>query len=255
MRVNTVVIDDEPLARARIISLLEEYGDEFQIVGEAESGAQAVRVIKEHLPDVIFLDIQMPDMDAFDVLHSLGEGEIPHVVFTTAYESFALKAFEENTVDYLLKPVDPERLMSTVEKLRRIFPENDFSIPVPSDFSWKKFRSLVDLSNFYLQRIQVKKGDRCIFVNVDEIIRFQTEGRYTMVYTLNDMHIVDISTLELEKRLDPMHFVRIHRSTIVSIDYIAEYRKTDGRITMVLRDKNRTELVVSQAMFKKIRCL
>ncbi|OWV15244.1 MULTISPECIES: LytTR family DNA-binding domain-containing protein [unclassified Fibrobacter] len=255
MKVKTLVIDDEPWARARIISMLGDYASEFDIQGEAESGAQAIKAIQDHLPDVVFLDIQMPDMDAFDVLHALNPEEVPYVVFTTAYDEFALKAFEENTVDYLLKPFDSERLMATVEKLRKIFPDDGFSIPAPPDFTWKKFRNVVDLSNFYLQRIQVRKGDRCIFLSVDEVVRFQTEGRFTMVYTMNEMHIVDVSTMELEKRLDPMHFIRVNRSTIVSIDHIAEYRKVNSRITMVLRDKSRTELVVSQAMFKKIRSL
>ena len=110
MQCTALVIDDEPLARKRMMQLLEPFSSEIEILGEAGSGAQAVKMIHEMLPDVVFLDIQMPDMDAFEVLHSLQGEDMPLVIFTTAYDNFALKAFEENTVDYLLKPVDPARL-------------------------------------------------------------------------------------------------------------------------------------------------
>lgn len=238
-----------------MISLLQEF-PEIEILGEAENGEQAISKIKTLAPDAIFLDIQMPDMNAFDVLHALEPDEVPLVVFTTAYDNFALKAFEENTVDYLLKPVDPERLSVAVEKLRRQMPDNDFDIPVPPEFSWEKFRSVVDLSNFYLKRLQIKKGDRTIFVSVDEVVRFHSEDKYTMVYTVSDQFICDMTLIELEKRLDPKQFVRIHRASIVAIDYIAEYRKSeDGRVTVVLHDRFNTELLVSRALVKKIRSL
>lgn len=256
MLCTALVIDDEPLARKRMIALLGDYSSEIEILGEAENGAQAIAKIKEMTPDVVFLDIQMPDMDAFEVLHALDPDEVPLVVFTTAYDNFALKAFEENTVDYLLKPVESERLATAVEKIRKQIPEDDFSVPVPPEFSWEKFRNLVDMSGFYLQRLQIKKGDRTLFVNIDEVIRFHSEDKYTMVYTVNDQHIIDTPLIELEKKLDPRHFVRIHRSSIVAIDYISESRKTDeGRVTVVLHDKNSTELLVSRALVKKIRSL
>jgi two-component system LytT family response regulator len=122
MQCTALVIDDEPLARKRMISLLEPYSSEIEILGEAGSGTQAVKMIHEMLPDVVFLDIQIPDMDAFEVLHSLQGDDVPLVIFTTAFDNFALKAFEENTVDYLLKPVDSERLAVAIEKLRRLIP-------------------------------------------------------------------------------------------------------------------------------------
>ena len=224
MQCTALVIDDEPLARKRMVSLLEPFSSEIEILGEAGSGAQAVKMIHEMLPDVVFLDIQMPDMDAFEVLHSLQGEDMPLVIFTTAYDNFALKAFEENTVDYLLKPVDPERLATAIEKLRRMIPQVD-DTTVPPGFSWEKLCNLVDMSALYLQRLQVKVGDRIVFVNI-------------------------------EKKLDPRHFTRVHRSHIVAIDYIAECRKGDaGRMVMVLRDKAATQLVVSRSLVKKIRNL
>jgi two-component system LytT family response regulator len=255
MQCTALVIDDEPLARKRMVSLLEPFSSEIEILGEAGSGAQAVKMIHEMLPDVVFLDIQMPDMDAFEVLHSLQGEDMPLVIFTTAYDNFALKAFEENTVDYLLKPVDPERLATAIEKLRRMIPQVD-DTTVPPGFSWEKLCNLVDMSALYLQRLQVKVGDRIVFVNIDEVIRFHSEEKYTTVYTVNGQYVIDTPLVELEKKLDPRHFTRVHRSHIVAIDYIAECRKGDaGRMVMVLRDKAATQLVVSRSLVKKIRNL
>ncbi len=255
MQCTALVIDDEPLARKRMMQLLEPFSSEIEILGEAGSGAQAVKMIHEMLPDVVFLDIQMPDMDAFEVLHSLQGEDMPLVIFTTAYDNFALKAFEENTVDYLLKPVDPERLATAIEKLRRMIPQVD-DTTVPPGFSWEKLCNLVDMSALYLQRLQVKVGDRIVFVNIDEVIRFHSEEKYTTVYTVNGQYVIDTPLVELEKKLDPRHFTRVHRSHIVAIDYIAECRKGDaGRMVMVLRDKAATQLVVSRSLVKKIRTL
>lgn len=255
MQCTALVIDDEPLARKRMMQLLEPFSSEIEILGEAGSGAQAVKMIHEMLPDVVFLDIQMADMDAFEVLHSLRGEDMPLVIFTTAYDNFALKAFEENTVDYLLKPVDPERLATAIEKLRRMIPQVD-DTTVPPGFSWEKLCNLVDMSVLYLQRLQVKVGDRIVFVNIDEVIRFHSEEKYTTVYTVNGQYVIDTPLVELEKKLDPRHFTRVHRSHIVAIDYIAECRKGDaGRMVMVLRDKAATQLVVSRSLVKKIRNL
>ena len=176
MQARTLIIDDEPLARMRIRSLLEKYSEDLEIVDEASSGSQAISKINELAPDVVFLDIQMPDMDAFEVLKNVDEDIMPLIVFTTAYENFALRAYEENTVDYLLKPVDPERLESTMEKLRKRLPDIEATNQMPADFSWEKFRSLMAMGDQYLQRVQVKIGDRILLVNVDEIIRFHSEA-------------------------------------------------------------------------------
>ena len=255
MRAKTLIVDDEPLARMRMRSLLEKYSEDLEILDEAGSGAQAISKIRELMPDVVFLDIQMPDMDAFEVLHSLQGDDVPLVIFTTAFDNFALKAFEENTVDYLLKPVAPERLAASIEKLRKAIPQVD-ATPIPADLNWEKLRNLVDMSGLYLQRLQVKVGDRIVFVNIDEVIRFHSEEKYTTVYTVNGQYVIDTTLVELEKKLDPKHFTRVHRSHIVAIDYIAECRKGDaGRMVMVLRDKAATQLVVSRSLVKKIRTL
>lgn len=257
MQARTLIIDDEPLARMRLRSLLEKYSDDLDVVDEAASGNQAISKINELAPDVVFLDIQMPDMDAFEVLKNVDEDMMPLIVFTTAHENFALRAFEENTVDYLLKPVDPERLESTMEKLRKRLPAMVESQEMPADFSWDKFRSLMaSMNDQYLQRIQVKIGDRILLVNVDEIIRFHSEEKYTTVYTPTNQYIIDTPLVDLEKKLDPRQFVRVHRAHLVAIDYIAEIRKTDmSRLNVVLRDKDRTQILVSRNFVKCVRNL
>lgn len=257
MQARTLIIDDEPLARMRLRSLLEKYSDDLDVVDEAASGNQAISKINELAPDVVFLDIQMPDMDAFEVLKNVDEDMMPLIVFTTAHENFALRAFEENTVDYLLKPVDPERLESTMEKLRKRLPAMVESQEMPADFSWDKFRSLMaSMNDQYLQRIQVKIGDRILLVNVDEIIRFHSEEKYTTVYTPTNQYIIDTPLVDLEKKLDPRQFVRVHRAHLVAIDYIAEIRKTDmSRLNVVLRDKDRTQILVSRNFVKSVRNL
>ena len=255
MQCTALIVDDEPLARVRMRSLLAPYSSEIEIVGEASSGADAIEKIGQLLPDVVFLDIQLDDMDAFEALKSLEE-DMPLIVFTTAYDNFALRAYEENTVDYRLKPVEPARLEKTVEKLRKRLDQVSEESQLPENFSWDAFRQMMGSANNYLQRLQVKIGDRILLVNVDEIIRFQSEEKYTTVYTLSGQHVIDTPLVDLEKKLDPRQFVRIHRAHLVAIDYIAEIRKTDmSRLNVVLRDKDHTQLLVSRNFVKKVRSL
>lgn len=258
MSFSVLIVDDEPLARMRMRSLLEGFSPDVEILGEAGSGAAAIQKIKELGPDVVFLDIQMPDMDGFDVLHGLTKDEVPLVVFCTAYDNFAVKAFEEDTVDYLLKPVELERLNASMEKIRRRLPSlcNQPASAPDVGLDWNKLRELMNARNSYLQRLQIKVGERTVFVNIDEVIRFQSEEKYTVVHTVSGQYLMTQGLVDLEPRLDPQSFVRVHRSHIVAIDYIAECRKTDqGRMVVVLRDKNATQLLVSRGYMKDIRNL
>ena len=255
MQCKALSVDDEPLARMRMRSLLEPYASEIVIAGEASSGAEAIEKIEELLPDVVFLDIQLTDMDAFEALKSLEE-DMPLIVFTTAYDNFALRAYEENTVDYLLKPVEAARLEKTVEKLRKRLAQTASENQLPENFSWDAFRQMIGSANNYLQRLQVKIGDRILLVNVDEIIRFHSEEKYTTVYTPTNQYVIDTPLVDLEKKLDPAQFVRIHRAHLVAIDYIAEIRKSDmSRLNVILRDKDRTQLLVSRNFVRRVRSL
>ena len=138
------------------------------------------------------------------------------------------------------------------KRLDQVSEENQ----LPENFSWDAFRQMMGSANNYLQRIQVKIGDRILLVNVDEIIRFQSEEKYTTVYTLSGPYVIDTPLVDLEKKLDPRQFVRIHRAHLVAIDYIAEIRKTDmSRLNVVLRDKDHSQLLVSRNFVKKVRSL
>lgn len=254
MHCTALIVDDEPLARRRLRALLEEkYSSEIEILEEACSGQQAIERIKDYAPDVVFLDIQMPDMDAFDVLNALEKDDVPLIIFTTAYDNFALRAFEENTVDYILKPIEAERLEVAVDKLRKFFPEPEESMP-EGGLTWEKLRELVEAHTSYLNQIFVKIGDRTILVKVKDIIRFHSEDKFTVIYTQSNQYFIYTSLLDLEKQLDPRSFVRIHRSNIVALNHVLEFRRSaSGKLVAIMDDANKTELLVSRNMFKKIQ--
>lgn len=253
----TLIVDDEPLARVRMKNLLSEYPQDIEVIGEASSGEEAVDKIKSLSPDLIFLDIQMPDLNGFEVLESLDEDDIPLIVFTTAFDNYALRAYEENTVDYLLKPIEDERLSLTIEKLRK-----QAKLQISADnallntFSWDKLKQLVVPENNFLSRIQVRIGDRTILVNVDEVIRFQSDEKYTMLYTPTNQYLIDTPLVELETKLNPRQFVRVHRAHLVAIDYIAEIQRAEaGRLCIILKDKAKTPVSVSRNFVKRVRSL
>lgn len=252
MKVKTLIVDDEPLARMRMQSMLAKFDDDIEIVGEAGSAMEAVEQIKALHPDLVFLDIQMPDNDAFGMLHEV-EDEDFAIVFTTAYDEYALRSFEFDVIDYLLKPIADDRLEKTIEKVRNYFPDEQPQLP--ADFSLEKLAKIMAAGRKqYLQRIQVKIGDRILLVNVDEIVRFKSEDKYTVIYTTNSQYIIDTPLVDLEESLDPQQFVRVHRAHLVAIDYIAEIQRIEaGRICVVLRDKARTNIAVSRNFVKRVR--
>ena len=250
----TLIGDDEPLARMRMRSLLEVYPEDIEIIGEAGFYEDAVEKIKDLHPDLVFLDIQLADKNAFSLLKEV-ENENFMIVFTTAYDEYALKSFDEDVIDYLLKPISEERLEKTMKKIRNFFKTENTQLP--ADFSLQKLVNLVSKSGEdYLERIQVKIGDRILLVNVDEIIRFKSEDKYTLIYTPSSQYIIDTPLIELEKRLDPKQFIRVHRANLVAIDYIAEIQRIEaGHLCIVLRDKARTVITVSRNFVKRVRNL
>ena len=198
MACKTLIIDDEPLARIRMRSLLETYPEDIEIVGEASSAMQAVEKIKELKPDLVFLDIQLPDKNAFEMLQEIQDEDF-FVVFTTAYDNYALNSFEEDVVDYLLKPIAEERLQKTIEKIRALRPS---VTQEPIGPFWEKLNQvLARFSNQYMQRIQVRIGEKIVLVPVDEIVRFKSEDKYTVIYTPTSQYVIDVPLIELEKKL------------------------------------------------------
>ena len=248
MHLRAVVVDDEELARRRLRKMLESYQKDLEIVGEAQNGGEAVEKIEELHPDLIFLDVQMPGCDGFEVVRRLRFK--PFIVFTTAYDEYALKAFEENSVDYLLKPIEQKRLDKTIEKLQRITSSSE------PRFNENVERLLSHLASPSLKRLKVSSGDRIFLVDIATIAYFEAKDKYTFLHTAEHEHIVEMTLAELEEKLDPHAFVRIHRSAIVNVSFICEMTKWfGGKLKVHLKDKAGTELVASRGYADRLRNL
>lgn len=214
----TVIIDDEPLARKRLIRLLGKHPTVFSIVGEAENGKEGLERIFSREPDIIFLDIQMPVMNGFEMLKALNNQ--PIVVFVTAYDEYAIRAFEENSVDYLLKPVEPERLELTVKKLERLNRKT-------GEEESLRILSIIDKLKpaKELKSIPVKIGDKILLIKPEEISWFEARDKYVFIHTMDGKEfLTDYTLTVLEKKL-PAVFLRIHRAIIINTDHIKEIRK------------------------------
>jgi len=247
-RLRAVIVDDEELARKRLAKLLRAFGDDIEIVGEASHGEEAVGVITTARPDVVFLDVQMPGFDGFEVVRRL---EVkPFIVFVTAYNEYALRAFEENSIDYLLKPVEQARLEKTVEKLRRLLGASSLRM----DANIEKL--LARLAAPPLERIKVTLGDRILLVDIADIAYFEAKDKYTYLHTSEKEYAIDGTLADLEGKLDGAQFVRIHRAFIVNVRFIREIvRWFAGRYKVRLKDNPGTELIVSRSYADAIRRL
>lgn len=242
--IRALIVDDEKPARMRLTRLLHGY-DDVRIIGEASSGKEALEFIRGENPDLVFLDIRMPGLTGFDVLEKLDRS--PYVVFTTAFDRYALRAFEENAVDYLLKPIGEEELARAVEKMRRILNSSgSHSGDIPA---------LIDKlvrERTYLKRISVSSGDRIRIFPVERILFFLAEDKYTFMAEKDGRHVVSFTLKELESRLDPERFVRVHRSCIVNLDKVASaHRWFGGRL--LLKMKNGKEITVSRNHASRFR--
>jgi two-component system, LytTR family, response regulator len=248
MHIRVIIIDDEELARKRLRKMLQDFKSELLIIDEAGNGKEAVEKIETLHPDVIFLDIQMPGYNGFEVIRRLHAK--PFIVFVTAYDEYALKAFEENTVDYLLKPIEQRRLGKAIEKIRQLF--NHQALRLDENVE----RLLSRLSAAPLKRLQVRMGDKIILVELADAVYFEAEDKYTFLHTADQKYILDLTLAELESKLDTTEFVRIHRSAIINLKYILELVKWfGGKYKVKLKDKNRSVLVVSRGYVDRIRRL
>lgn len=209
----TLIIDDEQLARQRLKRLLKPY-DELDIIGEAVNGADGLEQIQSLQPDLVFLDIEMPVLNGFEMLAKLDKQ--PKVVFTTAYDQYAIKAFEEDSIDYLLKPVEAERLEKTIKKLQQVQPAS----PLPLEALMKQLLVKKDIKT-----LTVKIGDRILLIKLDDILFIDAEDKYVFLNTADGKkHLTDFTISALEDKL-PEQFLRIHRGTIINTDHIKEIRK------------------------------
>lgn len=250
-----LIADDEELARLRMRKLLQPYSDKIEVVGEANDGLEALSKIQSLNPDIVFLDIQMPGMTGIEVLSKLDPDQMPWVVFATAFDEYAIKAFEENAIDYLLKPIESDRLENTIAKIDRMV-EKKANPQLLETIRQLVGSQQVGSTSPYLQRIQVKIGDRTILVSVENAIRFESEDKYTTLYTDDARYVIDSPLIELEKKLDPDKFMRVHRAHLVNISRIKEIqRQFGGRLKILINDKQKSSLPVSRNFADKVRKL
>jgi two-component system, LytTR family, response regulator len=235
--VKTLIIEDEQLAIDAINKLIERHADFIKVVGIARSGPQAIQLIEELRPELLFLDIDIPVKNGLEVLRQIDYQ--PHVVFTTAYNAYAVKAFELNSVDYLLKPIEQARFDNTMDRLRRLRSQQestngvDIAKALESYFERKQFTS-----------VTVKIGDRVLFIPLDEITHFSASEKYVSVHTLGSkQHLTSFTLVALEEKL-PSHFVRVSRAFIVNKNHIKEAKKLFSRryvITLADADSTKVE--------------
>lgn len=210
--IKTVLIDDEPLARSIVLEYLMDHPD-FSVVAECNDGFEGVKAIHQHKPDLVFLDIQMPKLNGFEMLELLEDQ--PHIIFTTAFDEYAIKAFEKNAVDYLLKPISPDRFQKAVEKFR-----NNIRLNTPSTQKPEDLQKIAPIET--LERIVVKKGSQIKIIPVHKIHYLEAYDDYVKIHTAEGMFLKNKTMSSFEKQLDAKQFVRVHRSFIVKVDQIGK---------------------------------
>lgn len=241
MAIRTLIVDDEPLARDRVAGLLKDQPD-IECIGMCSDGPTAVAAILERSPDLVFLDVQMPRMDGFAVLQSIPLDKMPVVVFVTAFDEYALRAFEVHALDYLLKPFDRARFTETLDRVR-----DHLRNRAGRDIE-QRLAALIQSVNpahEYLERFVVKSDRRIFFIKTQETDWIEAYGNYLRLHTGKQSHLIRETMNSIESKLDPRKFIRIHRSSMVNIDRIKEMRPWfHGEHIVVLQDG--TELTLSR---------
>ncbi|TPV61106.1 response regulator transcription factor [Aestuariibacter sp. GS-14] len=266
-KITTLIVDDEPLARSGLRLRLEKY-DDVQILAECQNGLDAVSMISQHRPDLVFLDIQMPGLNGFQVINKLKELKqpIPMIVFVTAYDSYAIKAFDVHALDYLLKPADDRRLKDALDKVREYFSTQhqdeqsrklvNLVAELTGDDCEEILRKLASgepvETNPYPDVLAIKDGSEVTRVNVSDIQWIDAAGDYMCVHALDGMHIMRKTMKELEQELNPQLFVRVHRSAIANIRFVKKLvSHISGEYHLILH--NDTELKVSRSHRDKVK--
>jgi two-component system LytT family response regulator len=244
MKLRAYLVDDEPLALERLRRLLEHTG-RVEVMGSTTEPEKAVEALTVDPPDVCFLDIQMPRLNGFEVLGRLPSQ--PIVIFTTAYDQYALKAFGVNSVDYLLKPVEPESLERALEKVERLRGSTQLARPDLQALIKQVADSLRETKPEYPARIASRLGDRLWFLDLARVTHFYAEDKLTYAVSEGKSYCVDYAITELEKKLDPRKFLRIHRSIVVNSDWIKEVASLPGgALNVRLKDGKDTDLTVAR---------
>lgn len=263
--IRAMIVDDEPLAR-RAIRLLLKNDSEVEIVAEAASGTEAVKLIHESAPDLLFLDIQMPGMNGFEVLERIDTASIPAIIFVTAFDRYTLKAFEVHALDYLLKPFDDARFEKALRQAKAQVEQREIN-----NLSRKLFALLEDRDaqpavvveppppraaehSKYLTRLMIKSASRIFFLKVEEIDWIGAEDYYVKLHFGRKSHLLRETMNEMEAKLDPEKFLRIHRSSIVNLDRVKElHAHFNGDYMVILQDG--TELKLSRSRREQLQAL
>jgi two-component system, LytTR family, response regulator len=239
MIIRAIIVDDEELARSRIRGLLKTESD-IEVLAECRNGHQAIEAISSQKPDLLFLDVQMPEVDGFSVLEAIEERERPLVVFVTAYDRYAIRAFEAYALDYLLKPFNRPRFQKSLQRARLQIARGK------RDQVDQRVAALlkdVKAQSEYLERLVIRSAGRVIFLRADDVQWFEACANYVRLHVGKESHLMRERINALESRLDPQKFVRIHRSSIVKIDQIKELRSSfDGEHVVVLQDGSRLSM-------------
>jgi two-component system, LytTR family, response regulator len=251
--IKTLLVDDEPFARESLKIFLGGH-EAFRVIGECSDGLQAIQAINQHKPDLVFLDVQMPEVNGFEVLNEIETDNPPVVIFATAYEKYALQAFEANAIDYLLKPFDKSRFTEAVQKAMRYINGNSGEGMGQIKELLKMYNQLKRAEGQFKQRVLVKEKKKYFLVDLDDIYFFQASGDYVAIHKQKGTHLLNESMHNLECKLDPAQFVRIHRSTIINLRYVDNlqpYFNGEFYITM----KNGEKLKLSRNYKDKIKTI
>ncbi|MEL7489920.1 MAG: LytTR family DNA-binding domain-containing protein [Pseudomonadota bacterium] len=255
-KIRVMIVDDEPLALRGMRLRLGEFS-EVEIVDEAPNGREAVKKIKEHNPDLVFLDIQMPGLDGFGVVRALLGGPAPLIIFVTAYDKFAIDAFEANALDYLVKPVEEERLKDAIHRAREAIKSRAASnresrlvemLASLSQDERDKIKDLIDDPDWtekerYAERISFKDGSKVVVLNADDIEWIDAAGDYMCIHAGGKTHIIRETMKTLQQRLDPARFQRVHRSAIVNVSKVKElHPHSNGEYFLILENGNELKL-------------
>lgn len=239
MTIHVLIADDQALMRGGFRMILDAE-DDIEVVGECGDGLAAIDAIAALQPDLVFLDISMPEADGFEVVAAVGPDSMPATIFVTAYDQYAVRAFEIHALDYLLKPVEPERIRTALARARAQLSAR------PDDLAARIAAVLGELGSGparrHVRRLPIKKSGRVILVDIDEILRFEATGNYIEVHTRERMHLLRETLTGLEARLDPDGFVRVSRSCIVNARHIRELQpQFSGDFVLVLTDDSEVQ--------------
>ncbi len=221
MSISTVIVDDEPLARKRVRLLLDKE-DDVELIAECASGEEALSILEEQSIDLLFLDVQMPGIDGFEVLQRIPEEQLPVVIFTTAYDQHALRAFESHALDYLLKPFKTARFSQAMQRARQRLKERDSNQSVHRLVAMLAEQDTrpPGSTKKYLTRLTVKHQDKVLLVQVADVTSFESAGNYVVAAEGDNNHLLRETLTALEKQLDPEQFFRVSRSAIVNLDCV-----------------------------------